>query len=241
MVPTKITHLLLDFFGTIVDYSPSRTAQDYSATYGRLQRLGTRLAYREFLTLVDDVFARFDARSAEDLSEFSMREPSEMIVATALGRPASTVEVDAFVETYLGDWNTAVCYPDGMSDLLRDLAGRYRLAVVSNTHHSALVPAHLRAMGVADLFDAVVLSVDVGHRKPHPAMFRAALERLDVGAESVLFVGDSYQADYAGPREQGIAALLIDPGKSAPVPDSDRLQSLFDLRDTDLRPVIEAS
>jgi putative hydrolase of the HAD superfamily len=235
---TGITHLLLDFFGTIVDYSPSRTQQDYSATYRLLQRLGSRSAYDEFLTVADEIFARFDERSAIDDREFSMREPSQMILAAALHRQPSVSEVDAFVETYLADWSSAVFYPDGMAELLRDLALRHRLAVVSNTHSSTLVPDHLRAMGVADLFDAVILSIDVGYRKPHPAMFRAALDTLEIHADSALFVGDTYGADYHGPLRAGIRALLIDPDRSAPIPDTDRLDSLFDLPLRDLRPVL---
>ncbi|MBO0811388.1 MAG: HAD family hydrolase [Microlunatus sp.] len=226
-----ITHLLLDFFGTIVDYSPSRTEQDYSPSYGLLQRLGASLAYGDFLALGDEIFSAYEERSAGDLSEFAMQEPSTVILESALGRPATSGETDAFVASYLQDWNSAVSYPGGMADLLRDLAGRYRLAVVSNTHSRTLVPDHLRALGVAELFDAVVLSIDLGVRKPHPEIYRAALDQLGIDATAALFVGDTYAADYDGPRRLGIRALLIDPGRSAPVPEQDRLAGLVDLGD----------
>lgn len=49
-------------------------------------------------------------------------------------------------------------------------------------------------------------------------------------AGSALFIGDTYRADYLGPREQGISALLIDPKGSAAIPEHDRLTSLFDLQ-----------
>jgi len=229
MAATEITHLLLDFFGTIVDYSPSRTEQDYSTSYGVLCRLGATLSYDSFLTLGDAIFGEYDARCAADLSEFSMQEPSLVIMEQAIGRAPTPDETIAFVEAYLADWNSAVLYPAGMSSLLENLRQQFRLAVVSNTHSTALVPDHLEAMGVADLFDAVVLSVEVGHRKPHPAIYRAALDRLGITAGYALFVGDTYAADYEGPRQQGIRALLIDPRNCAPVPPADRLGSLFDL------------
>ena len=86
-----------------------------------------------------------------------------------------------------------------------------------------MVPAFLDRLGVAHLFEAVVLSVDVGYRKPHPAIYRAA------PAGPAIFVGDSYAADYAGPTAAGIPAYLIDPAGTADVPDERRLASVFDL------------
>lgn len=45
------THLLFDFFGTLVDTSPSRTEQGVEASFGLLQREGTALDYDGFLAL----------------------------------------------------------------------------------------------------------------------------------------------------------------------------------------------
>ncbi|HEY9290978.1 MAG TPA: HAD-IA family hydrolase, partial [Microlunatus sp.] len=133
--------------------------------------------------------------------------------------------------TYLQDWNAGVRYLDGIDDLLDQLSRRHRLAVVSNTHHLDLVPDHLKAMGVAQYFETIVLSIEVGHRKPHPAIYQAALDRLVVPATDTLFIGDTYLADYAGPRRQGIPSLLIDPARSQDVVDHDRLDSVLDLAD----------
>jgi hypothetical protein len=58
--------------------------------------------------------------------------------------------------------------------------------------------------GLTDLFDATVLSVQVGWRKPHPAIYRAALDQLGIFAADAVFVGDSYVALYVGPSLAGI-------------------------------------
>jgi putative hydrolase of the HAD superfamily len=61
-----------------------------------------------------------------------------------------------------------------------------RTGLVSNSWGSALYPrARLQAV-----FDAVVISGEVGFRKPDPAIFRVALERLGVTAERCVFVDD---------------------------------------------------
>jgi putative hydrolase of the HAD superfamily len=122
-----------------------------------------------------------------------------------------------------------VRYLAGLKDMLASLSRRYKLAVVSNTDDTSLVPAHLNAMGVLEYFDAVILSVQIGWRKPHPAIFTATQETLGIGPGDALFVGDSYLPDYQGPSRAGITAFLIDPGHLAEVPDHARLASLFEL------------
>jgi putative hydrolase of the HAD superfamily len=218
--------ILFDFFGTLVSYSPSRVDQGYPRSHAFVREYGSALSYDDFLAEVDACFASFDRRSDIDDREFSMGEVAEAFLSNAGigGDPA------AFERHYLAEWSAGVVVPPGLPDLLAGLRRTHRLAVVSNTHSSAMVPDLLRGAGIAGLFDAVVLSVDVGRRKPHPAMYAAALDALDIPAGEAIFVGDSYSADFAGPGAAGITAFLIDPRKAADVPPERRIDSVFDLR-----------
>jgi putative hydrolase of the HAD superfamily len=122
-----------------------------------------------------------------------------------------------------------VVYLPGVAGLIGALADRFRLAVVTNTHKADLVPGHLSAMGIARHFDVVVTSVEVGWRKPHPAIYAEALLRLGATADNVVFAGDSYLADYLGPAAVGLTAFLIDPAEQHSIPPDRRLGSLHDL------------
>jgi putative hydrolase of the HAD superfamily len=115
--------------------------------------------------------------------------------------------------------------------LLSELTQRHRLAVVTNTHQADLVPTHLTAMGVASAIEVVITSVEIGWRKPHPAIYAAALDALGVVAADCTFVGDTRRPDYDGPRAAGIHALLIDPDGVEDIPAEHRLASILDLRD----------
>jgi putative hydrolase of the HAD superfamily len=55
--------------------------------------------------------------------------------------------------------------------------------------------------------DAIVLSSDVGKRKPHPAMFERALAELDAGPDEALFVGDRLDADVLGASRVGMRTV----------------------------------
>lgn len=63
-----------------------------------------------------------------------------------------------------------------------------KTAVLSNTQASHV--AIMRRMGVLAPFDPVLMSCEVGCRKPEPAIFRLALERLGLPADAVAFVDD---------------------------------------------------
>jgi putative hydrolase of the HAD superfamily len=223
------THIFLDFFGTLVDYSDSRTEQGYHRSHDVLRGFGAELTYEEMLETWTRISDEFDRETAEDEHEYSLTELGGAFLAEVLGRHPTSAQVEVFTTSYLTEWNTGVIYPRGITGLIEGLALRYRLAVVSNTLDSALVPRHLTDMGVLPFLDAVITSVDVGWRKPHPKIFEAALNAVGAEPSDVVFVGDSYRADYLGAQRAGMRAYLIDPQRWEPVPEGRRLRSVFDL------------
>jgi len=64
--------------------------------------------------------------------------------------------------------------------------------------------------GLAELADGVVISSEVGYRKPHPSFYRAACASLGLPTGRVLCVGDEDENDRQGPRRAGLRAVLID-------------------------------
>jgi putative hydrolase of the HAD superfamily len=224
------THVLFDFFGTLVGYSPSRTGQGYERSHALLRDAGSALGYDAFLALWSEVCETFEAEAERTHREFSMLELGDAFFARALG-PAPAPLVRAFVTTYVEEWNRGVTDLDGAAALLGRLAARFTLAVVSNTNDHQLVPRHLDRMGVRGLFARVVTSVELGVRKPSPAIFAHAVRELGTAPERCVYVGDTYDADYRGATSAGIRAFLIDPGAAAPIPEEHRIASLLTLEE----------
>jgi HAD superfamily hydrolase (TIGR01549 family) len=76
--------------------------------------------------------------------------------------------------------------------------------------------------------DAIVDSRSHGRVKPHPTIFQAALELLDVDAADAVMVGDSLEEDVEGARALGMRAILIDRDDRHPDFD-ERLTDLYGL------------
>jgi 2-haloacid dehalogenase len=92
---------------------------------------------------------------------------------------------------------------EGAEETIAALHGNYKLAIVSNGIGEAQ-RSRLAAGHIGRFFDALVVSDEAGIAKPDPRIFHAALERLELGPEEVLFVGDSLKDDYAGAVRAGI-------------------------------------
>lgn len=107
-------------------------------------------------------------------------------------------------------------FPAAHGDLLRDLHRTHRLAVVSNFDDGPVIHRLLEREGIAGLFRVTLISVEFGRRKPHRAIFDAALRALEVSAREALFVGDSLVDDVAGARGAGIDVAWIDAGGTSP-------------------------
>jgi REG-2-like HAD superfamily hydrolase len=90
-------------------------------------------------------------------------------------------------------------------DVMR--AAGLRLGVVSNWGWTA--PELLHLLELASHFEVLSISARVGYQKPHPAIFRHALELLDVAPEEAIHVGDDPRADVDGARRAGVEPVLI--------------------------------
>jgi putative hydrolase of the HAD superfamily len=223
------THLLFDFFGTLVDYSPQRCDREFPRTRAALDELGIVLTADGLAATWEEAWYPFEERSLLDHREFSMFEVGEVFLRTLLGREPDPAQTRAVMDVYIGEWDAGVAHLDGLGDWLAGLARDHRLAIVSNVHEDCLVPRHLEKMGLMDRFDAVVLSVEVGWRKPHPEIYATALRALGISADQAVFVGDTHAADFVGPERIGIKSYLIDPHDLAGVPPARRLDTVFDL------------
>ena len=75
-------------------------------------------------------------------------------------------------------------------DFARSIHGTAPLAVASGGHHE-LVDATLAALGITELFDAVVCAEDYVHGKPAPDPFLEAARRLGVPPRDCVVFEDS--------------------------------------------------
>lgn len=118
--------------------------------------------------------------------------------------------VDACAREMYAEW--AACHHfelyEEVPGVLRELAARgVRIGLISNSHRClASFQSHFELQG---LITATVSSSDHGFMKPHPSIFSAALQLVDVAAADALMVGDSVREDVEGALQAGMRAALL--------------------------------
>jgi putative hydrolase of the HAD superfamily len=114
-------------------------------------------------------------------------------------------------------------------DAAATLQGLHRRGVVLGlaSNYDSRLRNVVGAMSGLKPFTHVVISAEVGWRKPAPEFFAAVCRRVGRPANRILFIGDDLVNDYQGADAAGLRALLFDPrGKELTLP---RIESLQDL------------
>jgi len=133
---------------------------------------------------------------------------------------------DALIQNTQNSANWDQILP-GTRDALERIRQKYATAVISNS--DGKIDAVLRRCEICDCFATVTDSGNVGHEKPHPAIFAAALHAMNADPAQSLYVGDVYSVDYLGARAAGMQAILFDVAGAYREQQVPRVQSLSEL------------
>lgn len=206
--------VLLDLGHTVWDVRLS--ADDWFAAWqklhGRLREvLGDvpppEVLYREvWERVLGRRLAYFKARGYREL-------PPELLFAEAFGRLGLQLPSRLYrecLEILARAELDTVCPAPEAPGVLAELRRRgLKVGLVSNTMYPAeLVRARLEEFGLRDRFDVLAFSSEVGWRKPHPAIFQFALDRLGVSPANAVFVGDRVYEDVGGALRVGLRPVL---------------------------------
>ena len=180
------------------------------STYGLLHAASVPWHGLDFETFATQL-GRVD-RDLRDVLRLEHREVATLERFRSFGRSIGHPDdalARVLTDAHMGELRRHLRFHPHHAGVLARLRGRVRLAVCSNFSHSDTARAVLADAGLLTHFDAVVISMDVGIRKPRPEIFRAALESLDAAPEETLHVGDNLEADVAGAAALGIRPVWI--------------------------------
>ena len=149
-------------------------------------------------------------------------------LAAELGIDADPATVEAMADAFVhGLGAHGDLYP-GVDDLLDRLTD-VPIAIVSNGL-GEVVHARLDRLGLAERFDAVVVSSEVGVSKPHAGIFDAAFAALgDPPKDTTVMIGDSLTSDIAGGAGYGIATVWLNRHGAAAGPHDSFTHEIRDL------------
>jgi putative hydrolase of the HAD superfamily len=199
--------VLLDVGDTMIRADPS-WRDVYASVFGAH---GVEATADEFEAAFRDAWREWEQEGPFEASEaasFARLMALDRLVFSRLGYPDLP---DAFFRDVDGAFrqrSAFFIFPDVIPALEAMRAAGLRLAVVSNWGWAA--PELLQTLELARHFEVLSISARVGYQKPHPAIFRHALELLRVPPLEAIHVGDDPTADVLGARRAGIRPVLLD-------------------------------
>jgi len=211
-----IRAVIFDLFDTLVDLQYDRIPRDQHAgrpimpTARSLHAAVAECAAIDFERFMEVLFAVdheiLHPRYARDIEVPTEERFAAVVERLGLDVPGLShrltgIHMDAIRE------HTIV--PPHHDEVLAELRNRCRIGLCSNFSDSATASSILDESGFGRHFDAVVISEDVGFRKPRREIFDATLERLGVSGGEAIHVGDNLHADVQGAAAAGIASVWI--------------------------------
>ena len=199
-----IKAVLLDFGGTLAE---GRMDWDefHRDIQGVLKALGHPVHLRKLKSAIGSALENLKRVRARG-DELTLEQVYGMAL-DRLGIPSEEGTLELIHDTFRRRYEEALY--SCTEDVLRQLSGRYRLALISNTM-SDKPRLTLRETGLIDHFQVVVCSRDLGVRKPNPQIFTHVLEELGVEPGEAVHVGDNVEADMEGAVGAGITPIWIE-------------------------------
>lgn len=123
-----------------------------------------------------------------------------------VGLPLSDEELSRAGGIYRSAYDIAYRAVPGVIPLIKALKPMVKIAIVTNGM-ILKQEEKIRLCGVEGQFDAVVISEQIGVKKPDRIIFQHALTALNLSSGDAVMIGDSWKLDVLGARNAGIPAV----------------------------------
>jgi HAD superfamily hydrolase (TIGR01509 family) len=202
--------VIFDFIGTLADVKGYNLEDSKMKLCKAIADVGFDVTTQCFLDAYSQAHEKYRVVRYEELVEVT----NAVWIAEALNNLGFKVSpedarirkaVNVFFEDYLTSLELRPC----AENMLRKVSEDYKLGLISNFTYSPVIYAGLRKLNINRFFNVILVSEEVGWRKPHKHIFEEALRRLEVNAEETVYVGDSPLEDIKGAKTADMKTIFV--------------------------------
>jgi len=209
----NIKYILFDCMETLIDLTKLPSLRDYALW--AFKGSGSEHYWEDFEEFLEGykLAKKTIAEKLSEHKEYEISERFEFITRLKLTGCEENKIREITKTLYENFWKTYMlkCYvKDDVRTTLTDLAKEYQLGVVSNFMVKGGVEELLKKNDIIQYFDLIITSIDVGWRKPHPNIYKAAIDKAQTLPGEIVFVGDNYKNDYIGAKKAGFIPVFLD-------------------------------
>ena len=220
-------YFLFDLYGTLVDI---HTDEEKDALWEDLARELKRQGVtarpeqlrEQYTQGVRELEAR-DRAARGPGAEIDL-EPVFRGMLEAGGKPAPAERVRDFARFFrMASLEKLRLFP-GAAELLIAIRGAGKHAYLLSNAQSLFTRPELDTLGLTELFDGILLSSEVGYKKPDPKFYRAMLEKYSLDPARTVMIGNDDEADCRGAAAVGLDSCYVSteqsPALTRPLPEN---------------------
>ena len=199
-----------DLFNTLITADPGALGEAMQRLTGSLEKSGFKLEPDPFRKAYREAAIRFVIESKSNGKETHNRFWISAAL-TSLGQNVAPddASIARAVEAYFSAFFDYCRLIPKTLEMLEQVKGSYRLGLLSNFTHAPAVEGLLDRLGLAPFFETVLVSGEIGYRKPHPLVFEMLAENLGFEKHQILYVGDSLDPDVLGATQSGLKPVWM--------------------------------
>lgn len=207
---TGIEAVIFDFIGTLTDLVSYSLEKSEEKLFRSLKEAGYTMSRKRFFDAYGKAHQKYRKIRYEKLVEIT----NAVWISEALNLLGYSVtpedrKIKTAVDVFFEDYVIGLKLRPTAKFTLRKLSGSYKLGLVSNFTYSPTIYAALRKLRINEHFNAVIVSEEIGWRKPSRKIFLEALSRLQVEVGRAVFVGDTPLEDISGASQLGMKTIFI--------------------------------
>ncbi|MBD3370031.1 HAD-IA family hydrolase [Candidatus Fermentibacteria bacterium] len=204
-----IKAVFFDLFGTLFVYGDMKQAWcDWlHFFYESMKGCGLMMQKEDFSKACDLFFGKDEPEMID--AEMTVFEGRIKALSTDLGLDISKNDVTSIADLIVGKWQEQISIDSDAIPTIQQLKRDKIIGLVSNFDHPPHVRRCLSKYGMDSLFDTVVISGEVGVKKPNSRIFKPALKKTNLNAGEVAYVGDT-QEDIMAAETAGMVPILIE-------------------------------
>jgi putative hydrolase of the HAD superfamily len=200
--------IFFDLYGTLLVYGNMKRAwSDWLSTfYDLLKKQGLNISRETFSKECDGFFTTDEpVEGGDHLTALECRITS---LCERHNLQPGQKELRHIADTIAEAWQIHITIDPKTIPVLTSLKQNKTIGLVSNFDHPPHVRDILADYKLESFFDTIIISGDVGIKKPNPAIFSFALEQTGLSKNEVIYVGDTNE-DVAGAMAAGIRPIFL--------------------------------
>lgn len=175
-----------------------------------LRKQGLNLPREEFANRFQQrMFEYYQQRETEFIEYTTQRILQDLLSESGIWNVSPDLlrrALDDFYATTQAHWRVE---EDAHPTLTSLLEQGYRLGLISNASDALDVHRLVNKANLRNYFEQILISAEVGLRKPHPRIFQLALDFFQIKPAEAAMVGDTLGADILGANQIGMRSIWI--------------------------------